>query len=201
MVRRVWFLVMVCLTALAVGAAGVSALEIGKKGPDFTLAGTDGKVYSLATFKEAKAVVVVFTCNHCPVAQAYEARLIELAKSYKEKGVAVVAISANDAKAYPADSFENMMKRAKKKEYPHPYLYDPEQTAARAYGARVTPHTFLLDQERKLAYKGAVDDNDNARRVKEHWLKNALDGLLAGKTPERAVTKERGCSIKWKSKR
>jgi peroxiredoxin len=201
MVRKVWFLVMACLAALAVGTAGVSALETGKKGPDFTLAGTDGKVYGLAAFKDAKAVVVAFTCNHCPVAQAYEARLIELAKSYKEKGVAVVAISSNDAKAYPADSFENMMKRAKGKKYPHPYLYDPDQTAARAYGATVTPHIFLLDGERKLVYAGAVDDNDNARRVKEHWLKDAIDQLLAGKKPQRAATKARGCSIKWKSKR
>jgi len=201
MVRKVRFVVLACLTALAVGCAGVSALEIGKKGPDFTLAGTDGKIYSLATFKHAKAVVVVFTCNHCPVAQAYEGRLIELAKSYKEKGVSVVAISSNDAKAYPADSFENMLKRAKGKKYPHPYLYDPDQTAARAYGATVTPHIFLLDGERKLVYTGAIDDNDNARRVKEHWLKDALDEVLAGKKPQRAVTKARGCTVKWKRKR
>ena len=198
MVSRVWFLMMVCVAALAVGAAGVSALEIGKKGPDFTLAGTDGKVYSLATFKDAKAVAVVFTCNHCPVAQAYERRLSDLAKSYKEKGVAVVAISSNDPEAVPQDSFENMLRQAKGKKYPHPYIFDPDQTAAKAYGATCTPHVFVLDKERKLAYKGAVDDNDNARRVKEHWLKDALDALLAGEAPERAVTKERGCSIKWK---
>jgi len=200
MVRRVWFLMMVCLAALAVGVAGVSALEIGEKGPDFTLAGTDGRVYSLATFKDAKAVVVVFTCNHCPVAQAYERRFVDLTESYKEKGVAVVAISSNDPETVPQDSFENMLRQAKGKKYPHPYLFDPDQTAAKAYAATCTPHVFVLDEKRKLAYKGAVDDNDNAGRVKEHWLKNALDALLGGKTPERAVTRERGCSIKWKRK-
>ncbi len=200
MVRRVWFLVMICAVALALGAARVSALEIGEKGPDFTLAGTDGRAYNLAAFKDAKAVVVVFTCNHCPVAQAYERRLIDFANSHKDKGVAVVAISSNDPEIVPQDSFENMLRQAKGKKYPYPYLFDPDQTVARAYGATVTPHIFLLDGDRKLAYKGAVDDNDNAGRVKEHWLKDALDALLGGKTPERAVTKERGCSIKWKPK-
>ena len=201
MVKRSSILVLVCLTVLTVGAGRTRALEIGQKGPDFTLAGTDGKVYDLASFKGAKAVVVVFTCNHCPVAQAYEDRLIEFAKSYKEKAVAVVAISPNDPEIVPQDSFENMLKRAKEKKYPHPYLYDADQTVAKAYGATCTPHVFVLDQERKLAYTGAVDDSDNARRVKEHWLKDALDALLEGRTAERSVTKERGCSIKWKRKR
>jgi len=200
MFGRVWFLTMVCLAALAIEAAGASALEIGEKGTDFTLAGTDGRVYSLATLKEAKVVTVVFTCNHCPVAQAYESRLIDIAKNYKDKGVAVVAISSNDPESVPQDSFENMLRQAKAKKYPHPYLFDPDQTVAKAYGATCTPHVFVLDKERNLAYKGAVDDNDNARGVKEHWLKDALDALLAGKAPERAATKERGCSIKWKRK-
>ncbi len=196
MVRARLLLVAVCAVAAAVGCAA-AALEIAQKGPDFTLAGTDGRVYSLATFKDARAVVVVFTCNHCPVAQAYEDRLIELAKTYADRGVALVAISSNDPKIVPQDSFENMMKQAKAKNYPHPYLYDADQTVARAYGATCTPHVFVLDQERKLAYAGAVDDNNDARRAKEHWLKDALEALLEGKTPERQVTKERGCSIKW----
>ena len=199
--RTKLLLVAVCSVAAAIGCAGAAALEIGQKGPDFTLAGTDGKVYSLATLKDAQAVVLVFTCNHCPVAQAYEDRVIELAKSYKEKGVSVVAISPNDPEIVPQDSFENMLKRAEAKEYPHPYLYDADQSVAKAYGATCTPHVFVLDQERKLAYTGAIDDSDNARRVREHWLKEALDALLAGKTPDRAVTKQRGCSIKWTRKR
>lgn len=201
MARRTLFLMIMCAAALVVGAATVAALEIGDKGPDFALAGTDGKVYSLETLKDAKLVVVVFTCNHCPVAIQYEDRLIELAKSYKEKGVAVVAINPNDPAIVPQDSFENMLKRAKAKKFPFPYVLDTDQTVARAYGATCTPHLFVLDKERKLAYAGAVDDNNNATRVKEHWINDALDALLEGKTPARPVTKERGCSIKWSRKR
>jgi len=201
MVRTKLLLVAVCAAAVAIGCAGVAAVEIGEKGPDFTLAGTDGRVYNLATFKDAKAVVVVFTCNHCPVAKAYEDRLIELAKTYGERGVAVVAINANDPKIIPEDSFENMVKRANAKDYPHPYLYDADQSVAKAYGATCTPHVFVLDQERKLAYVGAVDDNNDARRVQTHWLKNALDALLKGETPEIQVTRQRGCSIKWTPER
>jgi peroxiredoxin len=190
-------LVAACALAAAVSCTATSALEIGQQGPDFTLAGTDGRVYSLATFKDAKVVVVVFTCNHCPVAQAYEDRLIDFAKSYKEKGVAVVAVSSNDPEIVPQDSFENMLKQARAKKYPHPYLYDADQSVAKAYGATCTPHVFVLDRERKLAYTGAIDDSDSVQRVKERWLKNAVDALLGGGTPKPAVTKERGCSIKW----
>lgn len=201
MARRQSFLMMMCSAVLVLGATTAIALEIGEKGPGFTLAGTDGKVYSLETFKDAKVVVIVFTCNHCPVAVAYEDRLIELAEGYKEEGVAFVAINPNDPAIVPQDSFENMLKRAKEKKFPFPYLYDADQTVAKAYEATVTPHVFVLDKERKLAYAGAVDDNNNPTRVKEHWLKDALDALLAGNTLERPVTKEHGCSIKWRRKR
>jgi len=201
MVKARVLLVAVCAAVTAIGCAGVAALEIGEKAPDFTLAGTDGRVYSLATFKDAKAVVVVFTCNHCPVAKAYEDRLIDLAKRYAEQGVAVVAINPNDPTIVPEDSFENMVKRAKAKSYPHPYLYDADQSVAKAYGATCTPHVFVLDRERKLAYVGAIDDNNDPRRVKEHWLENALDALLKDQTPDLQVTRQRGCSIKWTPER
>ncbi len=201
MVRRRLFLVMVCGVAMALGSAAAAALEIGEQGPDFTLAGIDGKIYSLGTFKDAKNIVVVFTCNHCPVAIAYEDRLIELAKSYKDKGVALVAINSNDADVSPQDSFDKMLKRAKDKKLPYPYVFDADQSVAKGYDAKCTPHVFVLDKNRKLAYTGGVDDDQKPKRVKERWLADALDALLAGNTPKEQKTAAFGCSIKWKPKK
>ena len=173
-------------------------LQIGDSAPHFQLPATDGNSYSLDDFEDTRVLVIFFTCNHCPVAQAYERRLSDLAKSYKEKGVAVVAISSNDPEAVPQDSFENMLRQAKGKKYPHPYIFDPDQTAAKAYGATCTPHVFVLCKDRKIAYMGAVDDNNNPNNVKETSLRDALDALLDGKEPPKDVTQQRGCSIKWK---
>jgi len=169
--------------------------EIGGKGPAWEgLDGTDGKQHSLADLKENKAIAVVFTCNTCPVAVAYEDRLIKLANDYKDKGVAVVAINVNKSKG---NDFDAMKHRAEEKSFPFAYLFDPTQQIARDYGATCTPHVFLLDQDRKLAYTGAIDDNMSADEVKQHHLQDAIDAVLAGKAPEVAKTKQVGCGIHY----
>lgn len=179
--------------------SGTETLPLGSSAPDFSLPGTDGKTYTLASFASAKLLVVAFTCNHCPYALGVEDRFIRLAKTYQPKGVAFVAISANDAIRYPDDSFENMKKRAAAKAYPFPYLYDEPQTTARAYGAVCTPHLFVFDTARKLVYEGRIDDNwKDESAVKTHDLRDALDAALAGKPVPVAQTNPMGCSIKWK---
>jgi len=191
----------VCLAVLAMVGLALSCqaaetkLKIGDKAPDFKdLPGVDGKKHSLSDYADAKIVVVVFTCNHCPVAKAYEDRIIQFQKDYKDKGVQVIAINVNNI---PQDRLDKMIERAKQKGFNFPYLYDQSQESARQYGATCTPHFFVLCPERKIAYMGAMDDNNNPDKVKEHWLRDAVDALLAGKTPPKQITQQRGCSIKW----
>ena len=138
--------------------------------------------------------MLVFTCNHCPVARAYEDRLVALHKDYGPKEVQVVAVNVNNI---PADRLEEMKKRAKQKGFAFPYLYDSTQKIGRDYGAKVTPHVFVLDNGRKIAYMGAVDDNQDSQRVKSHYLRDALDALLAGKPAPKQVTQQFGCGIKY----
>lgn len=179
--------------------SGPETLSLGAGAPDFSLPGTDGHTYSLASFKDAKLLVISFTCNHCPYAQGVEDRFIRLAKAYQPNGAAFVAISANDATNYPADSFANMKARARDNGYPFPYLYDEPQTTAKAYGAVCTPHIFVFNAARKLVYEGRIDDNwKDESAVKSHDLKNALDAALAGQPVIPAQTNPMGCSIKWR---
>src|SRR5262249_42117359 len=179
-------------------------LEIGAKGPAFDLLGVDGKQHTLASVANGKdnkpvaATAVVFTCNHCPFAKAYEPVLIDMAKHYADKGVSFVFISSNDPTIAPDDSYENMQARAKEKEYPFPYLFDATQSAAKKYGAMVTPHVFVLDNKMKLRYRGRVNDNKDQTQVTSNDLMSAIDALVAGKPVETASTKAFGCSIKWK---
>lgn len=178
---------------------GPQTLPLGASAPDFSLPGTDGKTYTLGSFSKANLLVIAFTCNHCPYALGVEDRLIRLAKTYQAKGAAFLAISANDAVKYPDDSFDNMKKRATAKAYPFPYLYDESQSTAKAYGAVCTPHLFVFDAKRHLAYEGRIDDNwKDEAAVKSHDLRDALDALLAGKPAPRPQTNPMGCSIKWK---
>lgn len=193
-----------------VATSGFAAkLKIGDAAPKWSgIIGVDGKKHSLSDYKEAKLIALVFTCNHCPVAKDYEERLIAIQKDYKSKGVQVIAVSVNDPEAYREDSFENMKKRAAgeglgrwrttKEPFNFPYLYDETQKIGRDYGATSTPHVFVLDQKRMIAYMGSVDDSQNLKRVKVRYLRNALDYLGAGNSP---VTKEFGCSIKWKTEK
>ena len=172
-------------------------IDVGKPGPTFSLKGVDGDCHGLDEYAEKKAVVVVFTCNHCPAAVAYEDRLVQLQKDYAEQGVQLVAINPNEDEGHPTDSYEHMIQRAKDKGFNFPYLRDDTQEVAKGYGAVCTPHVFLLDGKRKIAYMGAIDDNMSAKKVKKHHLRDALDALLAGKKPAEAVTKQFGCSIKY----
>jgi len=168
-------------------------LDIGDPAPDWNdLPGTDGKSHSLSDFRDAQAIVTLFTCNHCPVARQYETRLVEVAKRY-EKSVQVVAISVsrNDA-----DRLERMKSRAAEAGFKFPCLRDESQKSGRAYGATVTPHFFVLDRDRKIAYMGAFDDNIfEPEKVEKHYLVDAIEAVLAGKEPRVRESLQRGCAI------
>ncbi|MCJ7674307.1 MAG: redoxin family protein [Sedimentisphaerales bacterium] len=186
-------------------------LEIGEHAPDFSLPGVDGRNYKLADFAQADILVVIFTCNHCPTAQAYEDRIKKLAADYKNKGVVLVAISPNAPQAVRldelgytdvSDSLEEMRIRAKDMGFNFPYLYDGDkQQVSLAYGPVATPHVFIFDKERKLRYVGRVDDSEKPDKVKSHDARNAIEALLAGKKVPVEKTRAFGCSIKWSSKR
>ena len=166
---------------------------------DFKLKGTDGKTYSLDSFKDSKALVVIFSCNHCPYVKAYEDRMISIQRDYLSKGVRFAVINSNEDVDHPDDSFENMVKRAKEKGFNFPYLRDDTQEVARAYGATHTPHLFVFGPDRRLAYTGKIDDNwEKPQAVKQQFLRKALDSILAGKVPDPAETFAIGCTIKWK---
>lgn len=193
------FVLSAVIIAGCVSSTLTYGLEIGDKAPAFSLPGTDGKTHALADSADAKATVIVITCNHCPVAKAYEQRLIQVAKDYTPKQVAFVAINPNDDKAYPADSFEEMKKRASDKGYPFPYLRDADSSVARAYGAKVTPHVFVADSKGVVQYIGRIDDSMDEAKIKRQDLREALDDILAGEDVEVNSTKAFGCSIKWAS--
>jgi peroxiredoxin len=179
----------------AIAATAGSGVKIGADAPMWSeLEGVDGKAHSLADVKDAKAVLVVFTCNHCPVAKAYEDRLIELSKDYHGQGVEIVAINVNNG---DADKLPAMKERAKEKGFEFAYLYDPSQKIGREYGATVTPHVFLLDGARKVAYMGAIDDNKTADKATKHYVRVALDAILAGGKVATAETKPAGCGIQY----
>ena len=183
------------MTSLEVGTVG---LPLGSAAVDFQLKGVDGKTHSLQSFNDKKAVVVVFSCNHCPYGRDYEDRMVQLQHDYAPKGVTLVAINSNDETNYPEDSFQNMIQRAKDKGFNFPYLRDETQDIAKKYGGICTPHVFAFDEKRVLQYKGRIDDNRVATAVKTTDLRNALDSILSGKTPQVQETRPFGCSIKWK---
>jgi peroxiredoxin len=173
-------------------------LKLSFTAPDFTLPGIDGKTYNLNSFKDKEALVIIFSCNHCPYVQAYENRIIEIQKDYISK-ISVVAINSNDITNYPDDSFEHMVERAKQKGFNFPYLRDEDQTTAEAYGATHTPEVFLFDKERKLVYHGKIDDNwQEPAKVKTKYLRIAIDELLSGKEISVPETFSIGCTIKWR---
>ncbi|HHH40656.1 MAG TPA: thioredoxin family protein [Chloroflexi bacterium] len=174
-------------------------LKPGDRAIPFTLPGVDDKEHSLSDYADKEAVVVIFSCNHCPYVQAWEDRMIQIQADYADKGVQLIAISANDAKKYPADSFPKMKERAREKGFNFPYLYDETQEVARAYGAERTPEVFLFDKAGVLRYHGAIDDNyEDPNAVRHHYLRDALDAVLAGQDPPVQETPPVGCTIKWK---
>ncbi len=176
-------------------------LNIGDEAPAWTdLPGTDGKKHSLADLKEKQIVVVVFTCLTCPTASDYEKRIDDLTRKYsgKESKVAVVPICVNPKKE---DQLEALTKRVKEKEYAFHYLYDESQKIAKEFGAVYTPEFYVLDQDRKLVYMGAMDDATKASEVTENFVQNAIDATLAGKQPEKKIVVARGCLVKYARER
>lgn len=211
-IRLTILLVAVVWSINTAGAApkSVTPLEIGASAPNFALPGVDGKTYRLSDFAAAKVLVIIFTCNHCPTAQAYEDRVIQLHAEFKDRGVAVVAISPNDPLAVRldelgytevGDSFDDMKIRAQDRGFAFPYLYDGDtQATSRAFGVLATPHVFIFDAVRKLRYQGRIDDSD-VGVVKSHDTRNAVESLLAGRPVAVATTRVFGCSTKWSDKR
>src|SRR5690349_21274022 len=187
MVRRT----LLAFAVMALVAPLYSAeLEIGAHAPDFkALPGVDGKQYSLDEMKDAKIVVVCFTCNRCPVAVAYEDRFVEFSKKYAGKGVKFVAINANRR----TEDIGAMKTRAEEKGFNFPYVFDKSGKLATEYGARVTPHMYVLDAKGNVAYVGAFDDDQKS--PKKHYVADAVDAVIAGKTPEVTNTKAFGCGI------
>jgi peroxiredoxin len=186
-------------------------LQIGASAPDFDLPGIDGRNHTLHEYDGAKFLVIIFTANHCKTAQAYEGRIIQLVNDYKDKGVAFVGIAPNDPQALSlselvysdlSDSFAELKIRAAERGFNFPYLYDGDnQKVSRAYGPVSTPHVFIFDEARKLRYVGRIDDAEDITKVTKQDARNALDALLAGKTPPVEKTRTFGCSIKWSEKR
>lgn len=175
------------------------ALAIGDQAPDFDLPGVDGRRHRLADFADKPALVVIWSCNHCPTVVAYEDRMVRIQRDFADQGVQLVAINSNDERRYPADSFERMVERARAKGFNFPYLRDEGQEAAEAYRPAVTPEVFLFDADRNLVYRGRIDDSpDNPLAAKKHELRAALDALLAGRAIATAQTNPVGCSVKWK---
>ena len=173
-------------------------LPLGSQAPDFDLPGVDGQNHSLAEFREAPVLVLVFSCNHCPFVTGSEDRLKTLHRTYRPRGVAFVAINSNETVNHPDDSFDHMKERARKDRLPWPYLRDESQDVARAYGALRTPHFYVFDRQRKLRYSGRMDDNPrDASKATTHELADALDSLLAARPPAVPLTNPIGCNVKW----
>ncbi len=167
------------------------------RAPDFSLQGVDGRVHTLESYGEAEILVVVQSCNHCPYVQAWEGRLMAVASEYADRGVRVVAINSNDPARHPEDSYEDMVARSAREGFTFDYLHDSDQALARALGSERTPEVFVFDRDRRLAYHGAVDDNRDERAANRHYLREALDAMLAGGAPPVADTAPVGCTVKW----
>lgn len=197
------FAAVLCAGALGAYKPANKGYKPGDKARDFSLKNIDGKMVSLATLPDAtKGAIVIFTCNHCPFSKMYEDRIIALDAKYKPKGYPVVAINPNDPNRQPEDSFEKMIERAKEKGFTFPYLFDETQEIARTYGATNTPHVFVLEKKGKdffVRYIGAIDDNaKDPSQVKERYVEQAVESLLAGKKVVKTQVKAIGCTIKWK---
>src|SRR5260370_11840513 len=206
-----WRVVISLMLALA-GWAQEShpILPLGSPAPNFELPGVDGGIHRLADYSSSSVLVVIFTCNHCPIAQMYERRITQLVADYQDRGVAVVAIQPNDPKAITidelesselSDSLDEMKIRAQYKHLTYPYLYDGEtQSVADAYGPQATPHVFVFDRDRRLRYEGRMDDNYRTPLVKTHEARDAIDALLAQREVAVKHSGVFGCSTKWKEK-
>ncbi len=199
MKNQIWILVFIGLFLMSFTSFNSPGLEIGDTAPDFKLKNVDGKMVSLADYKDVNGYIIIFSCNHCPFVIKYEDRMIELHNEFASKGYPVIAINPNDPEIQPADSFEKMVEKSNEKNFPFAYLFDVKQEVFPQYGATRTPHVYLLDKNRKVRYIGAIDDNvENASEVKNQYLINAIIAIENGENPDPATTKAIGCSIKVK---
>ena len=192
-----------CLLMILFFAAGFTpGYQVGDTATDFKLKNVDGKMVALADYKDAKGFIVIFYCNTCPYSKAYNGRIIALSKKYAPLGFPLVAINANDPQVSSGDSFDEMVREAKRKGYDFPYLVDETQNIAKAYGATNTPHVFVLTKngsELKVAYIGTIDDNArDAAKAKKKYVEDAVDELLQDKPVSTPKTRAIGCGIKWK---
>lgn len=194
------YLATLIITSFALTSAFAQGYKVGDEATDFKLKNIDDKMISLSDFKDAKGFIVIFTCNHCPYAIAYEERIIALDKKYKALGYPVIAINPNDPEVQPQDSFELMKQRAKSKGFTYPYLIDEGQKIYPQYGAQKTPHVYILKKDGKkniVKYIGAIDNNyKNANDADQKYVESALDALLKGQEPEVKSTVAIGCTIK-----
>jgi|SRR5579871_952653 len=176
-------------------------VPLGTKAPEFSLPDPQGKRHSLDEFKNAPALLIAFICNHCPFVKHIQPQLVSIARDYRSKGLAVVAISSNDVAAYPDDGPEFMAKESEKAGYTFPYLYDETQKVAKAYNAACTPDLFVYDRDRKLAYRGQLDDSrpKNGLPLTGKDLRAAIDAVLQGRAAPAEQKPSVGCNIKWKS--
>lgn len=207
MKKSLSFLFALLALALTIGTAfrfapAEGGYQVGDKVADFKLKNVDGKLVSLGSNAAVKGYIVVFTCNTCPYAKAYEDRIIALNQKYAAQGYPVLAINPNDPQVAPGDSYADMQKRAKEKKYAFPYLLDETQNVARTFGATRTPHVYVVQRsgaEFKVAYIGAIDNNtEDAKAADKRYVEDALTQLLAGQPVQTNATKAIGCTIKWK---
>lgn len=191
-----------CSAVYAQNPMAPEGLKVGDNAPDFVLKNVDGAVVGPRTYSAAKGLILVFTCNHCPFSVKYEDRIIALHREFAPKGFPVLAVNPNDSTVSPEDSYSKMQQRAKDKAFPFPYLYDETQVVAQRYGARRTPHVFVLLRTRigwTVEYIGAIDDNaDDSKEATQLFVADAINALLKGTKPAQATTKAIGCTIKWK---
>ena len=196
-------IISVCATiVLAAISAKAEGLSMGSKIPDSTvkMKNVDGKDISIADVAGPKGTLVVFTCNHCPFAKAWQSRLVEIGNAYQAKGVGVIAINPNDPTSYEEDSFAVMQERVKENGEQFPYVVDGTSNVARDFGASKTPEAFLFDKDGKLVYHGAIDDSQDVGAVKAHFLQDAITASTAGQAVPVKETKFVGCGIKFRTK-
>ncbi len=174
-------------------------VPLGTPAHDFQLPGTDGQTYSLGSFADKDVLVIIFMCNHCPYVKAVLDRLIDLQNRFAERGVQLIGINPNDTVKYPDDSMENMQKLVQEKDIPFPYLQDETQSVAKTYDAVCTPDIYVYGKDRKLTYRGRIDDNwEHPEQITRRDLEDALHAILNGQTPNAEQISSMGCSIKWK---
>jgi peroxiredoxin len=199
---RFFVAVMSAAAVMTAGYAKADSLAIGAKIPDANvkMQNVDGRQLSISNAAGTKGTLVVFTCNHCPFAKAWQSRLVELGNTYQTKGVGVIAINSNDPTNFEEDRFEVMQARAKENGYQFPYVVDSTSDVARAFGASHTPEAFLFDKDGQLVYHGAIDDDKDIASVTKHYLRDALDAVVNGTPVPVSETKSVGCGIKFRPK-